>query len=275
MNINPVQVFFMFSRDSVANRLGPSWIFNDKVSGSWTFIPFQLAHPWQLPARLRQYNCVLHQTGPEEDLLSGALRNHIFLSKDQLVTIQTEIGYRMTPKGSGHGKNGRLVKQDWAECLVNHFFNDTNSSRQARFLMVKALLGRGWKHTEATSKHYTHDIIQAFQCLEKEDEREYMEITQVAMDQEALFKAQESRGQNRESTHKGFHQHETPKTLQHLVPTNEQGVKCGAVYRHPVLKRYQGWYFAEPSPDETRGPERVIPMTHNNCRPRPHRQKYS
>lgn len=233
----------------------PSWIFNDRLTGSsWKHVPVDLLHPWQMPTKLKQFGVAFYQTGELEELIQGALRSHIFLTDAELRLIQKDVRFKVAnPKAKeGHGKNGQLVKIDFAEGLVNHYFPDLSSKEKDD--MVQALMGNRWRHVTKRSVH-ARDILQAFQGIDKEDQSEFYEMKEmadVALDEELLTKKHEQRTGGRKSVARGKNQHETPRTLASLCPPN------GTITRHPQLRRYQGFYFSAEGLDDNEGLTDVI-----------------
>lgn len=224
--------------DLVPPTSEPSWIFNDRISGPlWKHVPLDILHPWQLPQQLKEYGTVFYQTGPLEDLIPAALRSHIFLTIAELKLIQKELRFPMPPPNQGHGKKGGIVKEDFAEGLINYYFPDLGDKDKSA--MLAALLGKGWNHIKKQSVH-CHDILAAFQGIDKEDQKEFMdmkEMADVALDEELLINTHEAR-KDRTSVVGGKKVHETPKSLAGLCAPG------GTITRHPQLRRYQGFYFA-------------------------------
>lgn len=218
--------------------LFPSWIFNAGIKSAWKHICTQVLHPFQVPSKLSHFGTLLRQTKAEQDLLQGALESHITLTWAQLVAIQDEIHFPVPRPGGGSGRHGRVVKRDLAEGLVNHYFNDMNSTELARSEMVRALIGRGWKHVERKSCH-TKDILAAWRGVEREDAHEFMQLAAVALDEEHVYNTYKQRQQARTPGTPSAAMHTTPKSLSGLIPRT---TGC-TISRHPQLKRYQCQYM--------------------------------
>ena len=70
------------------------------------------------------------------------------------------------PPKQGSGKKGGIVKQDYAEALINHVFKDKVDKAEFES-MLSGIMGRKIKHLDpAGSKHHADDILRAFQGLE-------------------------------------------------------------------------------------------------------------
>ena len=230
------QVYFSVKQDLTL----PTWLFNNEVKGDggWKSLPVKVLHPWQVPTGLRQsYHVVLWQCAPLKDLVPAALELGIYLNAQQLKDIQKDIKFHIPPPGKGSGKDGRLIKRDYADALIMHCFPDLTRTSEKYQAILQALLGRGWKHVNSRSAH-SRDILQAFDGIDKEDQKEFLEINQVALDETLLNKLQASRAA-RTGTTPDIQKHYTPSILASLLPDS-----AGAsLSRHPKLRRYQGFYM--------------------------------
>lgn len=218
-------------------------MFNDRLeldpstASGWVHIPIEIMHPKMAPAKLaRQYVVVLHQTGQPESLLHSAVKNGVFLTVKQLRQVQAHLKFKMCEPGKGHGKNGRIVKRDWCEGLINHLFEEASAAD--KWQMLRGLMGQTWVHLDpkVASKH-TKDILSAFNGLPSEDQSTFAELAAVASDEIIL---QEKRNQKArvQVLPKRERMHETPLTLRDLCPR----VAGSRLTRHPALKRYQAFY---------------------------------
>lgn len=217
----------------------PIWMFNDRleVNGGigWLHLPMKILHPCEIPPNLRlDFAVVFLVTGPPEPIVKASIRSGIFLTVKQLKSLISAYKISVGPKGSG--KDGRLVKQDFAKAVVTFFFPDATSEEQKR--MIEGLMGRSWKHLSASkgSKH-SADILKAFGAMDPEDKREYIDIAEVAEDEE-LLKQKRDIKERHQIDSKADRKHMTPTCLRHLLPPYRQ---C-RITRHPALKRYQAFY---------------------------------
>lgn len=214
-------------------------MFSDKLemniesSTSWQHVPFKVLHPIHAPAVLRGNDMVvLMRTGPNETLLHSAIRSGTFMTVNQLQQIQGQIFYPLPTEG--RGKQGRIIKHDLAEALVNHLFPVASS--HDRWLMVVGIMGKQWRHLQPSkSSPHCRDILKAFNALPPEDMGEYSHLASMAADEIQLKERREAKQRVMENT-PNKKQHETPAKLQDLVP------ELGRLTRHPVLKRYQAFY---------------------------------
>ena len=182
-----------------------------------------------LPADLRDYTTVLAQCGPIEDVLCGAVRAGIFLTRDQLESLYAEYNFPMPPAGAGHGTNGGIVKRDYAEGLVKFLMG-----REATDDMVDALMGRATK-TLGRPHRQTANVLAAFRALDPQDQPDFQKLADVARDEELLAEARQARADT--ALPHGSAKHETPKVLRNFLPRGPD-FAC-KLNRHPVLKRYQ------------------------------------
>lgn len=195
-----------------------------------------ILHPYQVPASIKHFGCVLWQEGPGENILKAGLKSCIFLTLSQLREIQTSLRYAMVRPGSGSGKRGRLIKRDWAIGLLNYFFPDQQSS-QTYQAALRGLLGRGWRHIERRSPH-SRDIVAAFHGLPKQDMREFERM--IEADERFLNKTVSERNAKVLQQPPTSQQHYTPGTLMSLLPPSGDGKPF--ISRHPKLKRYQAFF---------------------------------
>ena len=190
----------------------------------------------ELPPLLRQqYSCVLLQTSPHESMVAASVRLGQPLNMEQLKALHGHYRFPLPPPKHGSGKKGGIVKQDYAEALVNHFFKDKVDKADFES-MVSGIMGRKIKHLDPSgSKRHADDILRAFEGLETEDQPDFVPLVQIAQDENILKKAREDRAPRSVDLKKGEQQHVTPSVLRDLCPVG------GRLNRHPQLKRYQGF----------------------------------
>ena len=203
----------------------------------WVHIPIKVMHPWNTPVILgREYTVVFQQVGDPETLIHSAIKAGSFLTVNQLKHIQAHLRFKMCEPGNGRGKDGRIIKRDYCEGLIDHLFPKASASE--RLEMLRGLLGQRWVHLNPkTASKHTKDIIDAFQGLPAEDLSEFVNLAAVASD-EILLKEKRDQKTRVEALPKSTKKHETPITLRDLRP-NIAGCR---LTRHPSLKRYQGFY---------------------------------
>lgn len=168
------QVFYTF--DMRPNARVPIWMFSDRLelhpaaATGWVHLPVEIMHPKTAPAKLaREYVAVFHQTGEPDSLLHSAVANGVFLNMKQLRLAQVHLKYKMCDPGKGHEKNGRIVKRDWCQGLIDHLFPEASAADKLQ--MLRGLMGQTWVHLDpkVASKH-TKDILSAFHGLPSEDQ---------------------------------------------------------------------------------------------------------
>lgn len=197
--------------------------------GKWQMLPTELRLPCQIPDALSSFGSVWEVVGPPQPLLKSAVKAGVCMTAADLQKIQKILKYPLPPRGKGSGKSGNLVKQDFAEALVNMLWPEDTPEEKKR--MVDALMGKTLPRVKCAS-----DVIAAVKELGAEAERDFRELHQVALNQEAVEKERRLRGPNvqERQDQKTF----TPHSLRKLLPPG-QGIGCS---RQPVLQRYQAFY---------------------------------
>ena len=239
--VNSIRLQVFFTMEQVASARVPNWMFSDRVEPEeghgWRHVPTELMHPLELPPAIRsRYGCVLLQTGPAGSMVAASVRLGQPLNLDQLKLLQGHYRFPLPGPKQGSGKHGGIVKLDYAKALVAHFFKD--ASQEEIDGMVNGIMGKQIKHlSSSVSNRHSEDIVQAFnQGLEKDDQRDYLELAQVAADEELLRKARAERSDRKTDLKKADQKHFSPHTLRDLCPGPAR------LNRHPALKRYQAFY---------------------------------
>lgn len=200
------------------------------MARGWVHIPSKVLHPRVAPPGIaREHVVVMVQTGEPESLLASAVRVGAFLTVKQLKNIQSHLSFPMCEPGKGSGKNGRLIKKDYCDGLLNYLFPGQDHS-----LMLKGLMGQNWNHLKPC-KACTSDILQAFDGLPPEDQAEFAKLAAVAAD-EVLLKEKRDERTRAATFSRNAKKHHTPLSLKDLRPPG------GRITRHPALKRYQAFY---------------------------------
>ena len=214
---------------TAAIKDGFIWMMSNDITGEkWKMLPTKLSHPSTLPQELRCYGTAWEITGEPQSPLKSAVFQGVNLTLKHLELIRDILKFRLPDKGKGSGKNGNIIKVDWATALVNHLWPDESDDSKKR--MVDAICGRRISQVKCTS-----DILAAVKELGAEGERDFAYIHQVALNQEAVEKERKQRTDTAErEDQKTF----TPGSLKSLLP-NAAGVMCS---RNPILSRYQGFY---------------------------------
>ena len=226
-----------FTVDAATTDQKPLWAFNDRLRDSqWKRYPFKVAHPLQVPPELRGYAVVLVRTGEAEDVIMGALRAGVFLTLQNLKSLQAEFHYKIPGKGCGSGKKGNVIKADHATALLKFFFGDKASEAEHSH-MFSHLMGRAFDRNGVGSKHASH-IIEAFQALDVQDQPAFSDLVAVAADELRLKEARAARAERVDAKH-ASPLHETPPVLHSLLPTATGSEFNCRVNRHPVLQRFQ------------------------------------
>lgn len=201
----------------------------------WLHLPTDILHPWEVPDKLRlNYPCVFMQKGPPEPLVTAGVRAGVYLTVPQLKSLQCQLKFSLSTAGSG--KNNRLVKQDYALGLIGFLF--PNATQKEKDTMLMGILGKTALHLDPKkgNKHVP-DILKAFRSLEPTDQKEYTELYAMANDELMLQEKRDGKARV-QTLPKQPRKHLTPVALQDLCPP---AVGC-RLTRHPVLRRYQGFY---------------------------------
>ena len=110
----------------------PDFIMNfDVAGGEWRRVEFELLPPACVPVELHDRGMGLLVTGTKE-LVQGGLEDGIQLTVDEMKMICRALGIQ--PKSPGSGKNGNVVKIDWASALIHHFFPQASEEKRAELL---------------------------------------------------------------------------------------------------------------------------------------------
>ena len=144
----------------------------------WRSVPFKVCTPRCVPAALgADYCAVLVQTGDAEDIVVGGLRAGIFLTKEQLQLMWQAFKFELPPKGHGSGKNGSLVKQDFARGLLRYFFPGFDESSEQWLFMLRGILGSFPKPS------CSDDVLTAVAALDPIAQEDFKEIKKAAKNQ--------------------------------------------------------------------------------------------
>ena len=234
-----VKEFYVFDVEPTGRT--PTWMFNDSLGmdmNGWIHVPTKALHPWKMPEPVRQqYSVAFGQVGPPGPVLRHAVSEGFFLTVHQLTLLQQAIRFPMPEKGKGHGKNGRIVKRDWAESLIKHLFPDATCEEFEK--MLKGICGQSWRHLSPSfaSKHCA-DVIRAWNGMPAEDQQDYVKLAAVAKDEELLKEKRDRKEQMQRTQPNSKREHKTPDALRDLIP-QVQGCR---LTRHPALKRFQAFY---------------------------------
>ena len=125
------------------------WMVNFDLDGDWRFVPVKRLVRALLPCALYESGrCFCWEiTRPEfEPLLTSAVREGVWISLANIRQICHTLGVEPPRSKQGSGKNGAVIKVDWAQKLVQHLFPNADEQEQKR--MTAALT---WKSGSAKS----------------------------------------------------------------------------------------------------------------------------
>ena len=140
----PIQVYIVFQRESVLGLALPRWIFNHTVSdaaATWRHIPCRVLAPVEVPVRMQDYCSVLKQTAPVENIVKAGLRNGLFMTKPQMMSLWQVERFAKPLHGQGSGTNGGVVKADLARAVLQHYFPDIPQESDDFQKMFKGIMG--------------------------------------------------------------------------------------------------------------------------------------
>ena len=223
-----MQEFFLATATAATSY--PTWMMNNDIAiaTKWEMIPCRLLVPPLLPEALRSYGSVWEKTGEPQPLLKSAVKAGVFLNMKQLDHIYQILKYDLPDKGKGSGKGGGIVKIDHATGLVNLLWPEDPPEEKER--MVDAIVGRRISKVKCPN-----DVIQAVKELGAEAERDFRDLHQCALNQEAVEKERQLRAPTLDRQEQKTY---TPAILKSLLPP-ETAASCN---RNPILKRYQAFY---------------------------------
>lgn len=233
---------------------------NDSV---WKCVEFKVMLPLMVPPPLRKYGAVMKLGAQDEPLVPSAIKAGICLTRVQLESLQRAEGFPLPPSGSGSGKNGNLVKEDYARAAVTYYFP---TATQPEFdHMFQALMG----NTKVTA--CPEEVLKAIEALDPMAKEDWYDVKQASKQQRAaqahvkappttappdlvppeaavpreisLDAPSSARTLSRAPSDGAYERkHFTPPTLQSLIPGRGE-MPYVYIKRLPgIRKTYQGFY---------------------------------
>ena len=231
-----------------SKQVAPAWMFTATVAANcrWKLVPVQLTLPCLLPQHTRRASGVATAwkiTSPPQDLLKSSVKQGIFLTKDQLVSLQVLLGFKLPAKGSGSGTRGALLKIDYARALVAALFPETGeAAKEAHETMVSKIMGyKPAKAMEPEGK-CTEELAAALGELEKGELSDFKHVSAMVQEKQRQLKQEPRTHPKAPSDFADAYERRTftPVALKPLLPLGgEGGVYCN---RNPEVKRYQASY---------------------------------
>ena len=110
-----------------------NFTFDDDFA-NWEACETLLVPPACLPEAISPNVFFAHELIGYLGLLPYSIKQGLFLKRDLLVTICKKLKVQLPSKKQGSGKKGGLVKLDYAQCLVKHFFPEATEKDHARMV---------------------------------------------------------------------------------------------------------------------------------------------
>ena len=111
----------------------------------WRYVHQRALPPAFLPDELSQYGTAFEVTNRDEWILKGSIQAGVFLNVTRLSQICAMLRCPLPGKNEGSGKNGRLVKIDYARALAR-FLWPTESEDFVNDIVSKLLGGKKEVH---------------------------------------------------------------------------------------------------------------------------------
>ena len=228
--------------DAVAPE--PLWMFNTDLTGGtqWLRQPARLILPCFLPLEVGRFGTAWLLTSNGQPLLQAAIREGCELTVAQLRALQEALKFPLPPRGSGSGKRGSLVRQDYASSLVAFLFDsDPAVTQEMKDEMIKGIMKGVGKRAQTV--RCPEDVIMAVKELGKEAEMDFAHVHEVALNQQAM---EEDKKKRKAKANEPALREDpairtyTPTQLKDLLPPNAW---CN---RQPLLQRYQGGFDTGP-----------------------------
>lgn len=167
------------------------WVVNYEIDGEWKYVPVQRLVRGLVPKDLIQDGrafCWNITSSEGMSLVSSAIKERTWISLPNIRLICNHCGVDPPEKGKGSGKNGAVVKIDWARCLVEFLFPHASLAEKKE--MIAALT---WKQGRLGSlKDKERSVLEMVAQLDEEN-REAPEFQRVIKLAKARLKEQEKR----------------------------------------------------------------------------------
>ena len=211
---------------SFAKSNGPKIVFNainaDK-SYQWLHVPVEMCLPTAQPADLLRKGLATswEVIGPAEDPAQAAVWCATFLTMAILKELHLALSFSLPEKGKGSGKNGNIVKRDYADAIVNHFYPNSEDKEKTR--MVQGIMGNTVKVTECP-----REVLAALRKADPDTASDFSYLEKHINNQIELEKQRHVRAQS-ESFYEQLES--TPEPLTLLAPTDENRQRWGYINR--------------------------------------------
>ena len=216
------------------HSLLPTWIINTEIDDAcpWKAVKTEIVLPAFCPAGLRQFSCVWAVLGDGEPILDAGIRDGVWMSKLQLMKLHDILKYPIPGPKQGSGKNGNVVKIDYAWGVVKWLM--ANSSREEQQRSVDHIMGQTQTHVECPQ-----EVLEALKKIDADSQPEFKWMFDIIKNQEATDRANSTR---HVAAYPGMYEQKnfTPPEIKQLLPhKGESGV---IINRNPVQRRYQVFY---------------------------------
>ena len=156
----------------------PNFAFNYKCHDSpWLYVPTKAVPPCCVPTVLGGIPLLKQVSNDFEDLLRHAVRRGLSVKVDELKAIIRQCGVALPKEGSG--KNNRVVKIDFAWCLVNFLFGESETLA-VRKVMVSHIAGT-YKERPQDEGDCPEKLVKAALSLDASEQDHFKHVKNYAL----------------------------------------------------------------------------------------------
>eukprot|EP00435_Cladocopium_sp_Y103_P071797 s119_g38.t1 len=158
------------------------WIFNHAIGADckWQTLRYDVLRPLLVPPRLQEFGTVFACDPNLLELVAGSISIGTTLTRKQLEDLQKMISYKVVEKGKGAGKNGNVVKYDYATGLVKHYFPSADDDELQR--MIGCLMGN------TKIQLCPEEVLEVISQMDPKTREDWTDLKDMANAQRALHK---------------------------------------------------------------------------------------
>ena len=146
----------------------------------WRCVSYEALAPQQVPADLQDYCSVLRQTEPPQDIVRAAIKQGVFLTKEQIRNLWQIEKFEIPGPKQGSGKGGSLLKTDWVASLIKHYFKDIDDTSDEYLKMFNSMMG------STKPPGCAEEVIAAVKALDPISQEDFKHMKEVAETQRQL-----------------------------------------------------------------------------------------